>query len=113
MSQKKYAERCVRDLSNSRIAKLYEQAFFPFLTRFGANLGQLNVVRIVNDKLLSQEESKWKSFAFGENNGNHSIGLANSDVSWMKGKDLYRERVDNKLEGAEVDRVAMEKLSLT
>ncbi|MEC4735035.1 MAG: hypothetical protein O7161_03785 [Wolbachia endosymbiont of Halictus tumulorum] len=112
VNQKKYEERCVRDLSNGRIAKLYEKAFFPFLTRFGANLGQLNVVKIVNDKLLDQEESKWKSFAFGENNGNYSMGLTNSDVSWMKGKDLYRERVDNKLEGAEVDRVAMEKLSL-
>nr|WP_256359294.1 hypothetical protein [Wolbachia endosymbiont of Trichogramma pretiosum] len=39
--------------------------------------------------------------------------LSKSDLSWMKGKDLYHERVDNKLEGAEVDRVAMKKLSLT
>ncbi|BET32517.1 MULTISPECIES: hypothetical protein [Wolbachia] len=111
-NQKEYAERCVEDLSNGRIATLYEQAFFPFLTQFGENLGQRNVVRIVHDKLIGQEESKWKSFAFGENNGNYSMGLVNSDVSWMKGKDLYRERVDNKLEGAEVDRVAMGELSL-
>ncbi len=112
-NQKEYSERCVEDLSNGRIATLYEQAFFPFLTQFGANLGQRNVVRIVHDKLIGQEESKWKSFAFGENNGNYRMTLAESDLSWMKGKDLYRERVDNKLEGAEVDRVAMEKLSLT
>lgn len=112
MNQKEYAERCVEDLGNGRVATLYEQAFFPLIAKSGANLGQLNVIRVVNDKLFLQEESKWKSFAFGENGGNYSMGLANNDVSWMKGKDLYHERVDNKLEGAEVDRVAMEKLSL-
>ncbi|WP_341816131.1 hypothetical protein [Wolbachia endosymbiont (group B) of Elophila nymphaeata] len=111
-NQKEYAERCVEDLSNGRIATLYEQAFFPFLTQFGANLGQRNVVRIVHDKLIGQEESKWKSFAFGENNSNYRMTPAESDLSWMKGKDLYHERVDNKLEGAEVDRVAMGELSL-
>lgn len=109
VNQKKYVERCVEDLGNGRIATLYEQAFFPFLTKCEVNLGQLNVINIVNNKLFGQEESKWRSFAFGENGGNYSMDLANSDVSWMKGKDLYRERVDNKLEGAEV---AMGELSL-
>ncbi|WP_265025020.1 MULTISPECIES: hypothetical protein [unclassified Wolbachia] len=112
INKKEDAERYVKDLRDYRIAALYERAFLPFLITLGLNLGQFNVVRVVDCKLVGQEESRRESFDFRENNGNYSMGLVNSDVSWMKGKDLYRERVDNKLEGAEVDRVAMGELSL-
>ncbi|WP_416603620.1 hypothetical protein [Wolbachia endosymbiont of Nasonia vitripennis] len=56
--------------------------------------------------MIGQDESKLGLFFFEKNNGNY-VCTINGDLSWMKGKDLYHERVDNKLEGAEVDRVAM------
>jgi len=111
INKKEDAERYVKDLRDYRIAALYERAFLPFLITLGLNLGQFNVVRVVDCKLVGQEESRRESFDFRENNGNY-VFKQESDLSWMKGKDLYHERVDNKLKETEVGRVAMEKLSL-
>uniref|UniRef100_A0A3B0JEY3 Uncharacterized protein n=1 Tax=Wolbachia endosymbiont of Aleurodicus dispersus TaxID=1288877 RepID=A0A3B0JEY3_9RICK len=113
---KEGVNRYVNDLENRGIVALYDMQLqdFQYLNSCatGFNLGHVYIQKVVNKGLIGEEVSRWKSFAFGENGGNYSMGLANNDVSWMKGKDLYHERVDNKLEGAEVDRVAMEKLSL-
>ncbi|WP_419215000.1 hypothetical protein [Wolbachia endosymbiont of Rhagoletis cingulata] len=112
---KEGVNRYVNDLENRGIVALYDMQLqdFQYLNSCatGFNLGHVYIQKVVNKGLIGEEVSRWKSFAFGENNGNYVV-KQESDLSWMKGKDLYHERVDNKLEGAEVDRVAMEKLSL-
>ncbi|WP_341815198.1 hypothetical protein [Wolbachia endosymbiont (group B) of Aricia artaxerxes] len=117
---KEGVNRYVNDLENRGIVALYDMQpqNFQYLnssylgcSSTGFNLGHVHIQKVVNKGLIGEEVSRWKSFAFGENNGNY-VSVPGSDLSWMKGKDLYHERVDNKLEGAEVDRVAMGELSL-
>ncbi|MFP3024259.1 MAG: hypothetical protein ACEY3K_15800 [Wolbachia sp.] len=117
---KEGVNRYVNDLENRGIVALYDTQpqNFQYLnssylgcSSIGFNLGHVHIQKVVTKGLIGEEVSRCKLFTFGGNNGNY-VFKQESDLSWMKGKDLYHERVDNKLEGAEVDRVAMEDLSL-
>ncbi|OAB79128.1 hypothetical protein WSTR_05455 [Wolbachia endosymbiont of Laodelphax striatellus] len=117
---KEGVNRYVNDLENRGIVALYDTQpqNFQYLnssylgcSSTGFNLGHVHIQKVVTKGLIGEEVSRYKLFTFGGNNGNY-VFKQESDLSWMKGKDLYRERVDNKLEGAEVDRVAMGELSL-
>ncbi|WP_353281102.1 hypothetical protein [Wolbachia endosymbiont (group B) of Horisme vitalbata] len=101
-------ERKIVDLRNGKIRELYDPLVFHYsrYREIGLNLGQFYTVEVVRNGLIGQDESKLGLFFFEKNNGNY-VCTINGDLSWTKGKDLYHERVDNKLEGAEVDRVAM------
>ncbi|WP_374699382.1 hypothetical protein [Wolbachia endosymbiont (group A) of Limnophora tigrina] len=101
-------ERKIVDLRNGKIRELYDPlvCHYSRYREIGLNLGQFYTVEVVRNGLIGQDESKLGLFFFEKNNGNY-VCTINGDLSWMKGKDLYHERVDNKLEGAEVDRVAM------
>ncbi|WP_265031086.1 hypothetical protein [Wolbachia endosymbiont (group B) of Athalia cordata] len=106
-------ERKIVDLRNGKIRELYDPlvCHYSRYREIGLNLGQFYTVEVVRNGLIGQDESKLGLFFFEKNNGNY-VCTINGDLSWMKGKDLYHERVDNKLEEAEVDQAAMEKLSL-
>ncbi|WP_349968225.1 hypothetical protein [Wolbachia endosymbiont of Armadillidium arcangelii] len=118
---KENISRYVNDLENRGIAALYDMqpqdfqylnsSYFGYSST-GFNLGHIYTQKAVNKGLIGEEASKWESFAFGRNNGNYAMSLAGSDLSWMKGESLYCQQVDNKLEEAKVDQMAMEKLSL-
>ncbi|WP_265015283.1 hypothetical protein [Wolbachia endosymbiont (group B) of Camptogramma bilineatum] len=106
-------EHKIVDLRNGKIRELYDPlvCHYSRYREIGLNLGQFYTVEVVRNELIGQDESKLGLFFFEKNNGNY-VCTINGDLSWMKGKDLYHERVDNKLEEAEVDQAAMEKLSL-
>ncbi|WP_264375499.1 hypothetical protein [Wolbachia endosymbiont (group B) of Sphaerophoria taeniata] len=101
-------ERKIVDLRNGKIRELYDPlvCHYSRYREIGLNLGQFYTVEVVRNGLIGQDESKLGLFFFEKNNGNY-VCTINGDLSWMKGKDLYHERVDNKLEGAEVDQIAM------
>ncbi|WP_264375334.1 hypothetical protein [Wolbachia endosymbiont (group B) of Carcina quercana] len=105
-------ERKIVDLRNGKIRELYEPlvCHYSRYREVGLNLGQFYTVEMVRNELIGQDKSRLGLFSFGENNGNY-VCTINGDLSWMKGEDLYH-KVDNKLEEAEVDQAAMEKLSL-
>ncbi len=113
---KEKIKKCVSDFESNGIQELYNIENFQYINtglgEFSLNCAQMSTARVLIVQLCNGEKvSKCPSFSFNCNNGNYVFKQEN-DLSWMKGKDLYHERVDNKLEGAEVDRVAMEKLSL-
>lgn len=60
---------------------------------------------------VTGKKIQWKLVAFGENNGKY-VETFSRDLSWAKGEDLYRRRVDSKLGEAKIDQIKMEKLSL-
>lgn len=83
------------------------------LGELSLNSAQVSTARVLIVQLCDGEKvSKCPSFSFDCNNGNYGMIPAGSDLSWMNGKDLYHERVDNELEEAKIDQMAMEKLSL-
>ncbi|CAH2210628.1 hypothetical protein C1A_832 [Wolbachia endosymbiont of Culex quinquefasciatus JHB] len=113
---KEKIKKCVSDFESNGIQELYNIENFQYINtglgEFSLNSAQMSTGRVLIVQLCDGEKvSKCPSFSFNCNNGNY-VFKQESDLSWMKGKDLYRERVDNKLEGAEVDRVAMGELSL-
>ncbi|MBA8756901.1 MULTISPECIES: hypothetical protein [Wolbachia] len=100
----RYLEKHLEDLRNGKIEVLYRPQMFQPLVYFGVdlNLGQANTIKIVHDKLINKEESKFKSVAFPENNGNY-VSITDNDLSWTIGEDLYHKQIDNKLERAKVE----------
>ncbi|WP_264685452.1 MULTISPECIES: hypothetical protein [unclassified Wolbachia] len=94
----------INDLENRGIVALYDMQpqNFQYLnssylgcSSTGFNLGHIHIQKVVNKGLIGEEVSRWKSFAFGKNNGNY-ICKQESDMSWMKVEDLYHKRMDNK-----------------
>lgn len=100
-------EHKIVDLRNGKIRELYEPlvCHYSRYREIGLNLGQFYTVEVVRNGLIGQDESKLGLFFFEKNNGNY-VCTINGDLSWMKGEDLYH-KVDNKLEEAEVDQIAM------
>lgn len=94
----------IGDLRNGEIRALYEPLVLKYMKRreISMNLGQVCTVEVVRNGLIGKEASTWKSFAFGENNGNY-VPIANDDLSWTRGEDLYHKQIDNKLERAKVE----------
>ncbi|UXX41028.1 MULTISPECIES: hypothetical protein [unclassified Wolbachia] len=113
---KEKIKKCVSNFESNGIQELYNienfQCINNALGEFSLSFAQMSTARVLIVQLCDGEKvSKCPSFSFNCNNGNY-VPVLESDLSWMKGKDLYHERVDNKLEEAEVDQIAMKNLSL-
>ena len=112
---KEKIKKCISDFESNGIQELYNIENFHYINtglgEFSLNSAQMSTIKPLLVQLNGEKVSKCPSFSFNCNNGNY-VSVLGSDLSWMKGESLYCQQVDKKLEGAEVDQVAMEKLSL-
>lgn len=110
---KEKIKKCISDFESNGIQELYNienfQCINTMLGEFSLNSAQMSTLKALLVQLNGEKVSKCPLFSFNCNNGNYAISPANSDLSWMKGKDLYH--IDNELEETKVDQ-AIEKLSL-
>ncbi len=111
---KEKIKKCISDFESNGIQELYNienfQCINTMLGEFSLNSAQMSTLKALSVQLDGEKVSKCPLFSFNCNNGNY-IPLK-GDLSWMKGESLYCQQVDNKLEEAKVDQMAMEKLSL-